>query len=321
MSDALTADVRAPGDAVASEIASALDRCRDALDAPELRERADVLGSRGLTESDCVSLIERVGSDSGSAQGIADLRDSVPADQRHSAALERYLLLLTVRRYGTRLARLRMGEGVLRCVAEELRFLAFPSGQDAAKLLAPLDGFTAMAKVVTLRRFPAGQLHFELSGIPFSWFTRIGPARLTKVLLFLAAHGRARRPFFFHHLAWRRKNRLFLSEIEQNRSYYRMAQSLALHGEVKGLLTESWLHSPETFRVSPHLAWLNRPFLEHGGLIVVLGEASEASGVFSGSQDRKKRFDDGQFRPTTAMAIWPRAAMLDWAMDHPEFGD
>ena len=191
----------------------------------------------------------------------------------------------------------------------------------AKKLLAPSDGFIAMAKLVTLRRFPAGQLHFEPSGIPLSWLVHLGPRRLTKLLLFLGRYVRGRRPFFFHHIAWRRKNRLLLLESEQNRSYFRIAQSLALHPEVKGLLTASWLHSPDTYRVSPHLAWLNRPFLEHGGLVVIIGSASESSGVFTAGSERRRLYDEGLFRPTEAMAIWPRAAMLDWASKHPELGD
>ncbi|HKW48372.1 MAG TPA: hypothetical protein VJN70_13075 [Gemmatimonadaceae bacterium] len=302
------------------EIASAIESCRAALDAAEMRACADALRSKGFTDSSCVTLIEQVGIEVGAADRIADLRDT-SAEQRHAAILERYLLLLTVSRYGARIAQGRMTDGVRQCLADELRFLASPSDQDTSKLLAPFDGFTAMAKVVTLRRFPVGQLHFELSGIPLSWLLHLGPARLTKVLFYLAGHGRARRPFLFHHVAWRRRNRLFLSEQEQNRSYFRMAQSLALYPEVKGLLTESWLHSPETLRVSPHLAWLNRPFLEHGGLVVELGEAPEASGILIGSLERRRLYDQGQFRPTTAMAIWPRAAMLDWARRHPEFGD
>jgi hypothetical protein len=94
-----------------------------------------------------------------------------------------------------------------------------------------------------------------------------------------------------------------------------------LHPEVRGLATESWLHSPETFRVSPHLAWLNRPFEEHGGIVIVLGAASESSGVFTGSAVRRRLYDEGQFHPTTALVIWPRAAMLRWAASHPEFAD
>src|SRR5436190_19512959 len=114
-----------------------------------------------------------------------------------------------------------MSESVLRCLADELHFLAAPSLRESAKLLAPSDGSIAMAKVVTLRRFPAGQLHFERSSIPLSWLANLSPLSLTTVLLFLARYARGRSPFFFHHLAWRRKNRLLLLESEQNRSYFR----------------------------------------------------------------------------------------------------
>lgn len=319
MSHASIAHVVESGTAIASEIAASIESCGDALHAPDLRQAAEGLRSRGLTQSECVTLIEQVGRVPEAAERLTELRRAVPPDAARVAAFERYLLLLAATHYGARIARLRMGERVLRCFADELRFLAAPSEQDASKLLAPSDAFTAMAKVVTLRRFPAGQLHFELSGIPISWLLHLGPVRLTRLVLFLARNGRRRRPFFVHHIAWRRSNRLFLSEVEQNRSYYRMAQSLAMYPEAKGILAESWLHSPETYRVSPHLAWLNRPFLEHGGFVIDIREASEASGVFTGSRERRRLYDEGQFRPMTAMAIWPRAAVLDWAMRHPEF--
>lgn len=283
-----------------------------------MQEGAAAVRSQGVAASDCVAMIEQVGGQSGAADRIANFRKVISQEAASAATLERYFLLQTVAQYGARLCGLRMSESVLRCLADELRFLAAPSTRDSARLLAPTDGFIAMAKIVTLRRFPAGQLHFEQSGIPLSWFARLDPRRLTRLIVFLARHVRGRGPFFFHHIAWRRKNRMFLSEEEQNRSYYRIAQSLALHPEVRGLMTESWLHSPDTFRVSPHLAWLNEQYAEHGGLIVILGEAEESSGVFAGSSQRKKLYEEGRFHPTTAMAIWPRAALIEWAKNHPE---
>ena len=78
----------------------------------------------------------------------------------------------------------------------------------------------------------------------------------------------ASRPVFFPHLNAHRKNRWVLTEDESNRSYYRMAQSLVRQPHVKGLVASSWLHSSDTFVVSPHLAWMNRTFLENGGLVV-----------------------------------------------------
>jgi hypothetical protein len=302
-----------------SAVASTIDRCRTALESAEMVDVLDVLRRRGLAEAHAVAAIEAVGRDPDGAKRVARLRDSLFGAAAQTAALERCLLLQTAVGCGPLLARASMGESVMRCLADELRFLAMPDTRDVPKLLAPSDGFVAFAKIVTLRRFPAGQLQFERSGIPLSWFLRLGPRRLTTVVRFLGRFVGGRRPFFFHHIAWRRPNRMFLLEREQNRSYWRIAQSLARHPDVKGLLTESWLHSPDTFEVSSHLAWLNTPFLEHGGLIVVLGRAAAESGVFTSSPHRKRLSDQGHFRPTTAMAIWPRAAMLDWASNHPEF--
>jgi hypothetical protein len=287
-----------------------------------MRDTASALRSLGLSDAECVALVERVQDDLSVNDPIVRLRTAISTDAARPAAIEQCLLLVTAVRYRSRFERLSMSEGVLRLLADELRFLADPPERDRANLLAPTAGFIAMAKIVTLRRFPAGQLQFELSGIPLSWVPRLAPWRLTKVLLFLARHARGkRRPFYFHHVAWRRQNRLFLTETEQNRSYVRIAQSLALHPEVNGLLTESWLHATETFRVSPHLAWLNKPFHEAGALVVRLGDAPESSGVFAGGAQRRQLYDEGRFRPTTALVIWPRSAMLDWAARHPEFAE
>jgi len=309
------------GNTVARELASAIESCTAALRADDVAAVARALRARGLVESDCTTLIDQVSRNPATANQVVELRTSLGVDNNENEVLERCLLLHAVSRYGVMMPRRSLSESVLRCLTDELRFLAAPSPSDSAQLLAPSHGFVSMAKIVTLRRFTAGQLHIERAAIPRSWLIRLGPRSFARVLVFLARHGRARGPFFFHHVAWRRKNRLMLLENEQNRSYFRIAQLLELHPEVKGLIAESWLHSPDTYRVSPHLAWLNRPFQEYGGLVTVIGRASESSGVFSGSAARKRLYDEGRFRPTTAMAIWPRAALLDWALRHPEFGD
>jgi len=308
-------------EASAPDIASAIDACRETLNSAALRETTRRLRALGLSESHCVELIEEVGLQPDAAERVARLRAELSIADAQDTALEHCLLLHTAVAHRTRLIELVMGKSVLHHLADELLFLAAPPPQDRKYLSAPSPSFVAFAKIVTARRFPAGQLHFEVSGIPLSWLLHLGPRRLTRVLFFLARNGGARRPFFCHHLTWRRKNRMMLVESEQNRSYYRIAQSLALYPRVKGLLTESWLHSPDTFSVSPHLAWLNTPFLEYGGLVVVLGAAEESSGVFTASAKRRQLYDEGRFRPTTAMVLWPRAAMLAWASAHPEYGD
>ena len=99
-----------------------------------------------------------------------------------------------------------------------------------------------------------------------------------------------------------------------------MAQSLVRQPHVKGLVASSWLHSSDTFVVSPHLAWMNRTFLENGGLVVRMGPADPDCGVLSRSPERKRLYDAGLFKPTTGLVIWPRREMIAWAQRHPELG-
>jgi hypothetical protein len=97
-----------------------------------------------------------------------------------------------------------------------------------------------------------------------------------------------------------------------------MAQALRMQPEIKGFVASSWLRSPDTVKASPHLAWINRTILEHGGLVVVMGMADPESGALARSASRKALYETGEFIPTTGLVLWPRDAMLAWADQHPE---
>jgi hypothetical protein len=109
-----------------------------------------------------------------------------------------------------------------------------------------------------------------------------------------------------------------LLEREALKAYYRMAQSMALQPDVKGLIASSWLHSPDTFEVSPHLSWLNRVFLEHGAVVATMGPASPDCGVLTRNLERQRAYTEGRFAPTVGLVVWPRREMLQWAANHPE---
>jgi hypothetical protein len=128
-------------------------------------------------------------------------------------------------------------------------------------------------------------------------------------------------PALFPHVGAHPKKSRLLVEKEVDKSFYRMAQSIELQPEMKGLVASSWLHSPDTHRVSPHLAWLNKTFQNNGAFICVMGAASVDSGVFHRSPERRKLYDAGQFKPTTGLILWPRRNMLEWAAEHPELAD
>src|SRR5215469_13716324 len=97
-----------------------------------------------------------------------------------------------------------------------------------------------------------------------------------------------------------------------------MAKSMELQPEILGYVTNSWFHSPATFKASPHLEWLNSVFMENGGLVVDMGAESSDSGVFAGNGHRRELWERGEFEPRSAMVIWPRREMLNWAARHPE---
>jgi hypothetical protein len=177
----------------------------------------------------------------------------------------------------------------------------------------------ALAGCAALTRFPAGQLDWEVSGLPRSYFLRMPFRDLPRVCRALVRDLRGLRPCFTAHMGVRRYPLLFV-EAESHRSYHRMARSMAMQPDVKGLLMAAWFHSPETTRVSPHLSWTNRTPLAHGATLTDLGPAAPSDGFLTGNPDRQRLFEAGAYRPTIGLIIWPRPALLAWAAAHPEFG-
>jgi hypothetical protein len=174
--------------------------------------------------------------------------------------------------------------------------------------------------LASLRRFPAGQFDWVRSGLPLSYLLGVGLMDLPAILLVVATRLRGRSPVFFSHLGYRRVGQS-LTEIEANRAYHRMARSMALQADIRGLVASSWFRSPDTHRVSPHLAWVNRVVLDNGGCVAVHGPAAADSGVFATSASRRRLYESGSFTPTLGLVIWPRRAMLRWADSHPELAD
>jgi hypothetical protein len=175
----------------------------------------------------------------------------------------------------------------------------------------------ALAACAAFSRFPAGQLDWEVSGLPRSYLFRVPLRDLPRVIRTLLFRLGGFHPCFTPHMGVRRYPLLFL-EAENNLSYYRMAASMALQPAVKGLVMSAWYHSPETIRVSPHLSWTNRTPLQHGAILTEIGAASPSDGFLTGSQVRRELFERRAYRPTLGLVIWPRRDLLAWAKAHPE---
>lgn len=296
-------------------------RLAAALSTSEMLAAAAALERAGVDAERADRLVQAVVEDLGTRAPILALRTEIAAScgGRTAESLERLLLIRAATRRLPALVTLPVSDDVKRLTLEAFDDIACPHG--AAAFDVERGSFVALAKLTTLRRFPAGQFHWERSGIPRSWLLKVkGRERLALVSLIVRAlHGL--KPVFFIHLNAHRKNRFILTERESDRSYFRMAQSMALQPDVRALVASSWLNSPDTFAVSPHLAWMNRTPVDHGALEVTMGPASPDCGVLARSPERKRAYEAGTFKPTVGLVVWPRPNMLEWAAAHPEFQD
>lgn len=172
--------------------------------------------------------------------------------------------------------------------------------------------FREMARIATLHRFPAGQFHWEISGVPRSTFWKAGARGALTVAAAVARSG-GLAPMFEFHVNERRKNRSVLLEGEAAASYLRMARALEFNPPVRGLMSCSWLFCPTIAQATPRLAWLRRQLQEAGASLIPLGPAGPESGFLKGSPERRVEFESGRLRPRLVLVIWPRASVLAWA--------
>jgi hypothetical protein len=293
--------------------------CEDSLASSELQRAGAALALAGVTDGGVVSLVRSV-THAESTQVplkavLAKLAGSGQAGT--GAAIERRLLLRAAIDALSSLEAEPVSSSVKALFCEEVRSWTGLAEAAKAKFGAGTSRFVDMCMLASLRRFPAGQFDWVRGGVPLSYLLSVQLRSLPRALYVTAVRLRGRAPVFFSHYGYRRLGQS-LSEIEANRSYYRMARSMALQPDIKGLAASSWFRSPDTHRVSPHLAWVNTVVLENGGFVAVRGPADPDCGVFVRSQTRRRLYEAGKFTPTLGLVIWPRRDMLAWAAAHPE---
>jgi hypothetical protein len=297
--------------ALAERLEQARTLCLEALQEPALQAISVANSGRLPNDENCYSLLETVSVDSSSSAWLEDYR--VPG-MSAVGALERWLLLRAALAAMPRIRDWPVGEEVKVRWAEEAEFFARPPAVWASAFSLKTTRFCEMARVATLRRFPAGQFHWELSGWPRSFLLRSPPSSWPRLVGYVARAG-GFRPFAETHVNARRKNRLTLTEAEGLRSYYLLARSLAFQPRIKGLITGSWLYCPTTAEFAPHLAWLRQFFLQHGAAIASIGHAPANSGFLVGSDERRKLYEEGRYRPTMTYVIWLRSDILRWSRE------
>jgi hypothetical protein len=300
-------------------IAQTRDICQARLRDEDFTAVRRLLETHGKDAAECWRLVARVTAAPPTQMPIEELKALVTrAEGVDSCLVERFLLIAASVQTLDHLVDAPVSDSVKQLCCDEFQFFANPDGQSVPRFAAGRPSFAEMCKTATLRRFPAGQFDWEVSGISKSDLLRVETRALPRTLAFVIFKMRGLWPVFFSHLNPRRKNRS-LDEVEASRSYYKMAKALELQPAVKGFGACSWFRSPATHRVSPHLAWMSRVFLENGGLVVEGGRVDPDCGVLYRSATRKQLYDAGRFTPRVGLVMWPRNAMIAWAKAHPEY--
>jgi len=279
---------------------------------------AETLRSFGPSPADCVRLLSSVDETLASRQPIVAMRKEFGCE---GDLFERALLSIAIRENRPRIRELRVYEPVKRLLERELEIYTAPRRPPYPSLEAGSYPFVVAAKFATLRRFPAGALDWEISGFRRSWLFKVPWAELPATLSSVAFGLRGFKPAFFMHVPLRPRSRALILEREVRLAYYRIARSLALQPEMKGLLAEAWFHDPLALRDNPHLAPLNEPYTKHGGFITTVGPAPPDSGITEGNLQRKIQYQNGELPNRLGLAIWPRRAALHWARARPELDE
>lgn len=285
--------------------------------AAEFQGIRDRLAELRVTDESLREIVGRVSHGPRDQDEVLALRARVvTGDDADSGRFEQYALLRAALAAVDGVPALPVPAAVHQLLYDEFTWLTRPQPAERRWLVAGSYEFSALCKLVTLRRFPAGQMHWEVAGLARSslWRVRFRDfLRLIRGIVRLGGFG----PTINPHLAWRRRQ-IVLSEREHYRSLALMAQALELQPSLRGFVAEAWFYSPDSVAASPHLAWAPKLFHDWDGVLVVTGAAGKESGVFERGQTRERMAREGRFRPTLGLAIWPRAAMLRWAAHYAE---
>jgi hypothetical protein len=306
---------------LSERIEQTLAVCHETLATPGLALAEDFLARRGLAEPARVALLRASARTYRATPELLALRDSLVAEcgaAAEAGALERALLVRAALTAIGRLPELPVDDSVKHLFCKEFSCYANPPEAIRSNFSLTRNVFFAMSRIVLLERFPAGASQWEISGFPRSWLLKVAPPYRARTFRFLALQTKGFKPFFVGHLAGTRQKLPFLNEREFQVAFYRSAVAIEKQPAIKAMMAGSWLHSLETHRVSPHLAFLNRANIEAGGIYTDLGPAKPNDGFLAGDPHRAELYRAGEYKPTFGVVMCTRDQAIAWRRAHPE---
>jgi hypothetical protein len=303
-------------------IAECETRCRFALENnyPELALR---LSPALASPEKCFQLLRGLPYERSSVDEMRELRASAVRSGMSDAAhmVERFVVLQAYLVALRRLPSLPVDESVHRQFLATCRDLVSTPQRPDKRLAQECDAFAELAQIVTLRRFHAGQLSFDVMKIPRAWLLKVHPLDLPGLLREIISGFGGLGPVAMPHLCYWRANPLFVLRKEQERALWRIAKSMEGDARIQGFVSSTWLYSRAVGEVSPHLGWLRKFFVDHGAYVIDAGPSLEEAGFLVGSASRRELYSQGSFQPRETLVLWRRSDIIAWASARAEFED
>ncbi len=181
--------------------------------------------------------------------------------------------------------------------------------------------FMELAKLATLNRYPAGDQVFAFyARMPYTSLLKVPPPAVPGMVRQIGKLG-GFGPLIMPHINNGRRNQLILQKEEVQRAMWRIAKTMEMNPQVRGLCAAAWFFSAEAAKGFPHLSWLRALYTDEGAYVVDMEPASDESGLRVGSARRRDMHDKGTFYPRRTLVLWTRDGMLDWAARNFEFAD
>ena len=296
------------------------ERCEQSLrDEADLRGVGETLRGQGVTAEESVGIVGAAAT-SGDQGPIRRLKDTVASAVGEGHALERFLLLHTALAHLDQVSGLPVSEDVKRRFGAAFSFFADPADRRwRANFEVGGSSFLSLCKLATLRRFPAGEWEWEVSGLPRSWLMQVAPTHVPRLAMSLLTLG-GFSPLVFPHLGVLRPKRIMLVEKEINRSYYQIASSVERQPSIRGLIASAWFFAPAAYESSPHLSWLATFFQNNGGSVIPMKARRDHGSVSRNGNQPGKHDANAASDAPMGLVLWPREQMLSWAAAHPELG-
>jgi hypothetical protein len=287
---------------------------RSTLASREFEEAGRLLRSGGVSDEQLAAIVDTTATAGLPEPEWARLEEIACAGGvEDPLLLPRHVLLTAALRNLVRVRRYAVVEEVKGRLLDFFVYVCDPDRETEQILNARRHGFVAMCRMITLRRFPGGQVDWELGGVPRSWLRAV-PRRDLPRMAWAVAKAGGFRPFYVMHTSYRRELPIITDEAERH-AMKLLAESLGMQPQVRGTVAMSWMLDPDLHRVSPHLKWIaawNEENRRFGAFFSSIGPAPEDSGFLVGDRRRRRAYESGDWRPVTGIRIWSRKEILRW---------